>query len=325
MSDFADVQDRPVAVARVKTSLFLRRQATRGLSRSRVVRQELPALLPILALILVFYSLPNLLNFGLSLTDWNSFRSDINFIGLDNFARLVRGGKFFNALLVTFRYALTATVAMNLVALFLALVLKRPTVLNMVLRLVFFIPVLISPLAAGYIFKGYLHPEGPFNAMVSSVFEAVGLPGVKIPWLGSTTFTIYVIGLIHAWKFGGFMMLVYIAGLQAIPAELLEAAQVEGAGPWQSFRRVTIPLLGPSFTYNITLAIIGALSIFDLVVALTKGGPGVSTEVLNYAIFRAFGAGDWGYATAVGTTLLIVIVAVTLPLVTVLRRREVEL
>jgi raffinose/stachyose/melibiose transport system permease protein len=120
-------------------------------------------------------------------------------------------------------------------------------------------------------------------------------------------------------------MFVYIAGLKAIPYELVEAARVEGASSIQVLRRVKLPLLAPAFTFNITLTLIGALYIFDVVLAMTRGGPGRATEVLNMVVWRQFGTGAFGYATAFSTVLLIVILLVAVPLIFYLRRREVEL
>jgi ABC-type sugar transport system permease subunit len=120
-------------------------------------------------------------------------------------------------------------------------------------------------------------------------------------------------------------MLVYIAGLKAIPHEIVEAARIDGASRWDLVRRVKMPLLAPAFTFNITLTLIGALSIFDIVLALTRGGPARSTEVLNMVVFQEFGSGRFSYATAVSLVLFVVILCVAFPLIFLLRRREVTL
>ncbi len=120
-------------------------------------------------------------------------------------------------------------------------------------------------------------------------------------------------------------MLVYIAGLKAIPHEVIEAARIDGAGRWDMIRRVKMPLLAPAFTFNIALTLIGALSIFDIVIATTRGGPGRSTEVLNMVVFTVFGTGRFSYATAVSLVLFAVILLIAFPLIWFLRRREVTL
>jgi raffinose/stachyose/melibiose transport system permease protein len=281
--------------------------------------------LPALTLILAFYFLPVLMNIYLSFTDWSTYKSAINFIGLRNFTDLAQTGELGGALSVTLRYAIFVMIAENLVALTLALALEESTLLNVVLRSIFFIPVLISTLAAGYVFKGVFEPTGVLNNMLNLFAVPLGMAPIKTGWLGSVDITLYVIAFVHAWKFGGIHMFVYLAGLKAIPHELLESARVEGANAWQVFRYVRVPLLGPAFTFNITLTLIGALSIFDIILAMTRGGPGRASEVMNLAVWRQFGAGAFAYSAAIGTVLFIVVITVAIPLIVYLRRREVSL
>jgi raffinose/stachyose/melibiose transport system permease protein len=287
--------------------------------------QGIMLLMPAVVLVSLFYILPNILNFALSMTNWSSYKSAINFVGLQNFADLAKTGELWDALSVTLRYAVFVMLVENLVALSLALALEESTFLNILLRSVFFIPVLISTLAAGYMFSSIFSTSGVINNLLSGVAGLFGGAPIKTEWLGSSDYSLYVIGLVHAWKWGGVHMFVYIAGLKAIPHELVESARVEGAGPLQVLRRIKMPLLAPAFTFNITLTLIGALYIFDVVLAMTRGGPGRSTEVLNMVVWRQFGTGAFGYATAFSTVLLIVILLVAIPLIIYLRRREVEL
>lgn len=301
--------------------------AGRGLNKPRPgwYQRSLAFVLPAVVLVSVFYLLPNILNFALSMTNWSSYKSSINFIGLANFADLSKTGELWDALFVTIKYAVFVMIVENLVALSLALALEESNPLNVILRSVFFIPVLISTLAAGYVFSSFFQPEGPFNNMLSWLVSFVGLPPVRTGWLGNADYALYFIGLVHAWKWGGVHMFVYISGLKAIPHELVEAARVEGATAWGVLRWIKLPLLAPAFTFNITLTLIGALYIFDVVLAMTKGGPGRSTEVINMTVWRQFGTGAFGYATAFSAVLLIVIVVVAIPLIFYLRRREVDL
>lgn len=282
-------------------------------------------LLPALILIGAFYILPNLMNFYLSLTDWSTYKSTINFIGLRNFSDLSATGELGGALSVTLRYAIFVMIAENVVALALALALEESTPLNIFLRSVFFIPVLISTLAAGYVFKGVFEPNGVFNNLLNLVFVPLGAQPVNTGWLGRVDLALYIIALVHAWKFGGIHMFVYLSGLKAIPHELVESARVEGANSWQVFRYVRVPLLAPAFTFNITLTLIGALSIFDIVLAMTRGGPGRASEVMNLTVWRQFGTGAFAYSAAIGAVLFVVVLIVAIPLIVYLRRREVAL
>ena len=280
-------------------------------------------LLPAVGLVVALYLAPNVLNFAYSFTNWSSYHdyNDVGWVGLENFRDLSRQGIVWNDLWVTVRYAVYVMVLENVVTLALALALEKTTRINGIFRSIFFVPVLISSLAAGYLWRGIFETNGVLNRFLGFFW-----PGdVHVEWLGSTTWSLLVIAMIHAWRFGGVHMLVYIAALNAIPNELVEAAKVEGASTWRIIRRIKLPLIGPAFTFNITLTLIGALSIFELVLATTRGGPARATEVLNVYIFQQFGGGYYAYATAIGLVLFVVICAIAFPLIAFLRRREVEL
>lgn len=281
-------------------------------------------LLPAITIVGLFYVVPNVLSFAYSLTDWSSFRSTIEFVGLRNFQDLLEDRQLLRALDTTLRFAIFVMIIENVVALSLALALESNTRFNTVLRSVFFLPVLVSTLAAGYIFSGILQPDGVLNNALTALLWPFTGP-VNAQWLGSTDTAIYIVGLVHAWKWGGIHMLVYIAGLKAIPREFVESARVEGASAAQIIRHVKLPLLGPAFTFNITLTLIGALAAFDVIMAMTKGGPARATEVFNIAVWRNFGTGAFAYATSLGLVLFLIIVAVAIPLILYLRKREVEL
>jgi raffinose/stachyose/melibiose transport system permease protein len=297
----------------------------RGLGRIRRMHAggpyPLTLLIPALFFIGLFYVLPNLLNFFYAFTDWSTFKDEINVIGTRNFSELASEGQLVHAAWTTLKFALVVVVVENVVALALALALERNTPANVALRIVLFVPVLISSLAAGFLFKGIFATDGTLNDALGTLLGRE----VSIQWLGSTTWTLVILALVHTWKFGGVHMLVYLAALKTIPRELVEASRIEGAGAWQTFWRVRMRLLAPAFTFNITLTMIGALSAFDVVVAMTSGGPGRSTQVLNLFIWQQYGTGAFGYATALSLVLFLMIVAVAIPLVTFLRRREVEL
>lgn len=292
-----------------------RPQPTNGRPRPHSWRHRLGTsgfLLPALAVITVFYVVPNLLDFALAFTNWSTYSSTVKFIGLTNFRALLQQGALTNDLRVTVEYAVVVMVAQNFAGLALALALERTTKVNGFFRSVFFLPVLISPLAAGYVFKAILADDGPLN----------GLLGIHFSWLGSPTWTIVVVALVNAWKFMGINMLVYIAGLNAIPGELVEAARVEGATWGQTVRRVKLPLLAPAVTFNVVATLIGAFNTFDIVFAMTQGGPGVSTQVLNAFIQQEYSQGYYGFSIAMGLLLLGLVCVVAFPALFVLRRRE---
>ncbi len=259
-----------------------------------------------------FFLLPNLLNFWYPFTDWSAYHSEIGFAGLDNFRAIVDDGTLWRALRVTLTYALLAAFFQNLFGLLLALLLEKDTRFNRFFRAVFFLPVLISALAVGYVFQALLNTEGAVNDLL----------GTSVPWLGDTTWTVVLVAVIHGWKWMGLAMLVYLAGLKGIPGEVTEAARVDGAGPWRMFRAVRFPMLAPAVTFNVTTSLLGSMNTFDIVQATTGGGPAGSTEVMNIYMFRVFGQGLYAQASAMSLVLFLVVVALAIPLITGLRRRE---
>jgi raffinose/stachyose/melibiose transport system permease protein len=252
--------------------------------------------LPAIAVFAGFFLVPNLLNFYYPFTDWSSYHADIAFTGLDNFRTIADDGSLLRAIRTTLVYAL----------------LEDDSRFNRFFRAVFFLPVLISALATGYVFQALLDQDGAVNSVL----------GTDIPWLGSTTWTLVIVTLIHGWKWMGLAMLIYLAGLKGIPGDMLEAARIDGAGPWRTFWSVRWPMLAPAVTFNVTTALIGSMNTFDIVQATTGGGPAASTEVFNIYMFRIFGQGLYAQASTMSLVLFLVVVAVAVPLVVGLRRRE---
>jgi raffinose/stachyose/melibiose transport system permease protein len=280
-------------------------------------------LLPAVALVLVFYVVPSVLNFGYAFTNWGTYNDykSVSWIGLSNFRELSKEGVIWSDLLVTLKFAGCAMIFENVVALALALALEKTTRINGVFRSIFFLPVVMSTLAAGYMWKGIFSVNGVLN----NVLSAITFHDVHTQWLGSTTYTVFIIALVQAWRFGGIHMLVYIAALNSIPHELIESARVEGASAGRIIRKIKLPLIGPAFTFNITLSLIGALTVFEVVLATTQGGPGQSTEVMNIFVLNEFTSGFYAESAAAGLVLFLIVCAVAFPLITVLRRREVQL
>ncbi|WP_255513440.1 carbohydrate ABC transporter permease [Homoserinibacter sp. GY 40078] len=250
-------------------------------------------LIPALAVLVVFFVIPTLYNFIYAFTNWSSFKSEIGFVGFDNFVSLATNGSLQNAIRVTLIYAILVAIFQNTFGLALALLLERDTRINRAVRTAFFVPVIMSALAVGYIFQALLKPEGALNGILSTVTGSQ----VSIAWLGDTTWTIVIVALIHAWKWMGLSMLIYLAGLKTISAEVTEAAKIDGAGYWETFARIRFPLLAPAVTFNVATALLGSMNGFDIVQATTEGGPGGTTELLNIFIFRTFGQGLFAQAT----------------------------
>jgi raffinose/stachyose/melibiose transport system permease protein len=268
--------------------------------------------LPAVVVFAGFFLLPNLLNFFYPFTNWSAYHPDISFTGFDNFTTIADDGSLLRAIRTTLVYAALAALFQNVFGLVLALLLEQDTRFNRFFRAVFFLPVLISALAVGYVFQALLDQDGAVNQLL----------GTDIPWLGSTTWTMVLVSAIHGWKWMGLAMLIYLAGLKGIPGDMLEAAKVDGAGAWRTFWSIRFPMLAPAVTFNVTTALIGSMNTFDIVQATTGGGPASSTEVFNIYMFRVFGQGLYAQASAMSLVLFLVVVAVAIPLVIGLRRRE---
>jgi raffinose/stachyose/melibiose transport system permease protein len=275
-------------------------------------------LAPAFAILLVFFFLPTLFNFIYAFTDWSGFKSAINPVGLDNFTQLVSDGALVRAVRITLVYAVLVALFQNLFGFALAVLLERDNRLNRVARVFFLVPVLMSALAVGYIFQAFLRPQGSLNGLIGTVLGRT----FDYAWLGDTTWTIVVVAVIHAWKWMGLSMLIYLAGLKTIPDDLLEAARIDGASRSRAFWTIKFPLLAPAVTFNVATALLGSMNGFDIVQATTGGGPARTTEILNIFIYRTFGQGLFAQATAMSLVLFLLVALLAFPVIRMLRRRE---
>lgn len=276
--------------------------------------------IPALALVLLFFVTPFFANSFFAFTRWTGFSPAIRFNGLVNFRLLQQLGVLGNAIEVTAVYAVTAMVVQNVVSLALASALQNTNRVNTVFRGIFFVPVLISPLAAGYIWQAVFAVNGPLNSFLTLI-----LPGhTQYDWLGHNIPALLIVACVDAWKWSGLITLVYIAGLNGIPRSVIEAATIDGASAWRRFWSVKFPLLAPAFTFNIVITLVGAFSAFDVVLATTKGGPGDATTLLNVAVYRQYGQGLFGSASALSLIITLMVIVTAVPLIAFLRRREVN-
>jgi multiple sugar transport system permease protein/raffinose/stachyose/melibiose transport system permease protein len=274
---------------------------------------------PAVFIVIVFYIFPIIVNSGLAFTDWNAFKSDIDFSGLDNFKTLFDQSSILRQIQLTLIYATTAAAVSNFLSLPIALALEKQSKSNNFFRAVFFIPVLLSPLAAGYVWSGILDLAGPLSMSLNSIFGIA-----PQSFLGNPTWAIFLVAAVDGWKWCGFFTLIYIAALSTVPVELKEAAKTDGVNSLQLFRYVKLPFLAPAFTYNITVTLIGAISAFDIIVSMTGGGPGSSTRVLNVLTSDQFGAGYFGLSSATSLIVSILVLVISVPLIRWLRSRELE-
>jgi raffinose/stachyose/melibiose transport system permease protein len=274
--------------------------------------------LPAIIMVLFFFCLPFLANAVLAFTQWTGFSDSISFNGFANYASLLQLGILGHAIVVTVIYAVVTMLGQNVIGMVLAKALQRTNRVNTVFRSFFFIPVLISPLAAGYIWAAALAPSGPVDS-----FLALIIPGFKVAWLGTSATALVTVGLVDAWKWSGLVTLVYISGLNSINRSVIEASVLDGASAWRRFQSIERPLLAPAVTFNIVLTLVGSFNALDIVFATTGGGPGDATSVLNVAVYNQYGQGLFGTSSALSFVIAVLVIIVAIPLITWLRKREV--
>ncbi|PKI90894.1 glycerol-3-phosphate ABC transporter permease [Actinomycetales bacterium SN12] len=276
---------------------------------------------PALVLFAVFSIYPLISGVSLSLTNWNGYSRSKAFVGVDNYLRLVDDEVFRTALVNTLIYGVGSTIIQQVLGLGLAVVLDRIVRGAALLRAVIYLPVLVSPVVLGTMY--YLifrYNNGALNDL-RAVFGAE-----QVAWLSDAGFATTAIVAVNSLQFVGISMVIYLAGLQGVPTEYHEAAQLDGATWWQSFRSITLPLLQPAFATSIVLNLIGGLKLFDVVQVLTGGGPGDSTHSVSTLIGETYFSNQAaGYSAAIGVVLFVLIVAVTFVLNSLLNRKRVEL
>lgn len=287
---------------------------------SKIARQTHPMwfLGPAFAILLVFFFLPTIYNFIYAFTDWSGFKSSINPVGFDNFEQLASSGVLFRSIRITLTYAVLVAFFQNVFGFVLAVLLERDTRLNRVARIFVLVPVVMSALAVGYIFQALLKPDGALNGLISTLIQHP----FDYAWLGDTTWTIVIVSMIHAWKWMGLSMLIYLAGLKTIPDDVAQAARIDGASRWQTFWTIRSPMLAPAVTFNVATALLGSMNGFDIVQATTEGGPARTTEILNIFIYRTFGQGLFAQATTMSLVLFLLVATLAFPVIRTLRRRE---
>ena len=247
----------------------------------------------------------------------------MKFVGLDNFAMMFHDPRFFNALKNTLLLTAVVTVAENLLALLLAVLVDRVKYLKSLLRSAFYIPVLLSGIIVGFIWTiMYNYNFGVINSLLA----AWHLEFLKVDWLGRPESALFSIMLTLTWQWAGYYMVIYLAALQGVPQELTEAARIDGANRFQQFWRITYPMLAGAVTINLTLALIQGLKVFDQIAVMTDGGPGFASETLTYIIYKvAFADFKQGYGTAIAIVLFVLIMILATIQINILRQREVEL
>ena len=255
-----------------------------------------------------------------SLFSWNGLGPMDDFVGLENYANALRNDVFTDAVMHNLSSSSALSILVQLpLGLAIALLLNRDMWGRTALRMIIFVPYVLAEVIAGVVWLMLLQPDG----MVDAVFDVVGLGRPEQLWLGDPDIALCTVMVVLTWKYLGLAIILFLAGLQGVPRDLYEAAQLDGASWWQVQRRITIPLLGPTIRTWAFLSMIGSLQLFDMVWILTGGGPANSTMTMaTYLINQGTDRSLYGYASAVAVILFVISLVIAGPAtsVFVLRR-----
>ncbi|NOU71744.1 ABC transporter permease subunit [Paenibacillus sp. LMG 31458] len=271
---------------------------------------------------LIFYLYPMFATFIYSFTDWTGYRKEINFVGLDNFVKLFHDEDVTIGIKNSVIYALAMTIFQNGLAIPLAVALHRPLKSRNLLRTIFFLPAILSPMVVGFLWSYIMSATD--HGVLNQLLVSVGFN--KVNWLGDPDLALYSVIFTQIWQWTGYAMVIYLANLQGISKELYESAGIDGTNGWQNFWYITLPMLIPAITFNTVMSMIGGLKVFDVIFAMTHGGPGHSTEtIVMTLITKGITHAQYGYGSAFAVVFSLLIMLITFIQLRVLKRWEEKL
>ncbi|MBS5915031.1 ABC transporter permease subunit [Paenibacillus macerans] len=275
-------------------------------------------LLPAAIVYTIIFLIPTALSFFFSLTRWTL--SDWEFIGLENFVTFFQESSLSIGFKNTLIYALVTCAAKVVLGLLLGTFLTSKIKTKGYLQSVLFFPTLVSTIAVGVAFSTMMHPT---QGVINQALQAIGITGPD--WLGNTKLALLSVAFVDVWKGVGFATVIFVAGILSIPEEYYEALQIDGGSAWNKFWNIIVPLSRPAMNSVIILSFIGGLRSFDLIWAMTKGGPGFTTDVIASIIYKQYQGGFYGLATAGNVILFLFVSLLAFPLSLYLNRKEVSL
>jgi raffinose/stachyose/melibiose transport system permease protein len=275
---------------------------------------------PALLLVGLLVLLPSVLGLGFSFTDWSGYSKSLHWVGLDNFGTIFDpNGDYVAAIQHTVLFTIATTVLKTVIALGLAILLtsgiRRLAYLH---RGLIYLPAVLPVLVVGIVFKSILDPS---TGLLNSGLQLVGLGSLAQHWLTDVTLTMWAVIGVDTWRGVGYIMVILIAGVLAIPREYYEAASIDGASSRQAFRHITVPMLMPVLAVTTVLNLLYGLRVFDMVFVLTNGQYGTST--VYTIVFDNFSRGLYGVATALSTLFFVVMIFLSYFVIRVMQRREV--
>lgn len=276
---------------------------------------------PALVLFVVFVIYPLCKGIFLSFTNWNGYSQTYKMVGIDNYARMLTDKNVIRAFVNTLIYGVGSTLLQNVLGLGFALLLNQKFRGRAATRTLIYLPVMIAPLIMGYVMYFFFsYNNGALN-------DVIGIFGAEaVDWLSNGTTAVVILMLVNSLQFVGISMVIYLAGLQGISDMYYEAADIDGAGPLKKFWYVVLPLLFPAITSSVTINLIGGLKLFDIIMALTSGGPGYDSHSLSTLVHRTYFASEnAGYASAIGIVTFLVIAVFSNLVVQYMKKKEVEM
>nr|WP_246362201.1 sugar ABC transporter permease [Paenibacillus alba] len=277
--------------------------------------------LPAFVLYVTFLVIPMLQGSYYSFTNWDGLNKHYSFVGLQNFIEAIRDDKNFQtSILFTAKYVVFAVIFQNAVALLLALMIESRSRGKGLLRTIFFMPSMLSIIISTFMWAFV------FTKVMPALSRFAALKFLDISWLGDPNISFWTILMVSVWGGIGTLMIIYMSAIQGIPQHLKEAAIIDGATPFHMLRYITLPLIAHALTICIFLTLNNSFKVYDLIYALTGGGPARATQVISMNILEEAYQQNfrYGYASAKAIILFLIILAITLIQVTVMKKREVE-
>lgn len=275
-------------------------------------------LVPALVALIIVVGFPLLYGIYYSFTDWNGIGS-ATLIGFENYTKLFKDEVFLNSLWFTTKFAVVSIIFINIIGLGLALIVTSKIKSKNVLRTVFFMPNLIGGLILGFIWQFI------FIKAFAAIGQALGIESLQA-WLSTPTTSFWGLVILMSWQMAGYIMVIYVAYLENVPQDMVEASEIDGASAWQRFRHIVFPLVAPAFTVSLFLTLSNSFKLYDQNLSLTGGGPYNSTQMVAMNIFKtAFGENQMAYAQAKAVIFFIIVAAIALTQVYFNKKREVEM
>lgn len=282
-------------------------------------KTHLLMIIPVVVLFFAFNTLPLIIGAFYSFTNYRGYGS-WDFVGLRNYIDLFSDTRVWNSYLFTFKYALAGTVLVNVISLLMALALNSKIRFKSALRGVYFIPNILGGLIVGYIFSFI------FTYIIPAVGESLNIEWIKNSILADERFAWVGVLIVGVWQAVAMNTIIYISGLQTIPADVYEAAKIDGSGAFYTFRKITLPLLMPFVSINLVLSTKNMLMVFDQIMSLTKGGPSQSTESISYLIYRnGMDGGQFGFQSANAVLFFVIIVTISVIQMKITGKKEEQL